>query len=340
MRVRLSGRRVRPGLAGALMIGALAGCDNVAWGGADFEWRPPPPKEVVEPEISEEPEEVLPPLPEGPVLFLVQRADAEWRAEPLGEIGADTLMPMATDALYPGFTARYVRERLGEGREFVLFQGSSRLGRFVAGAQVQPDSTYCQPRPSVSGFVELVPEAVGLTSFLALPAEQAGHLGRGLPVDLEMTRGQGITSYRLAEQLFNERRYRWPPDIAAARASVRVFPTAHSAQPLIASTYLYRDGLGVGAAPEAAYSMFFIAEDRGSEYAPTYVWYRNVEESGKGAPRLQTWGDWDADGQEELLLDVFGAESRWLAALDRPGGATQWHLSFQDACGQPRRPAA
>lgn len=317
------------------MIGGLAGCDNVAWGGAEFEWRPPPPKEVVEPEVTEAPEEVTVPLPEQPVVFLVRRAGGTWQAEPIGEVAGDALTPLPTEASTPGFTARYVRERLVEGREFTLFQGSTRVGRFIAGSDVRPDSLYCQPRPSVAGIVELIPEVAGRSTFLALPSEHASHLGRGsLPQD-EVTRGLGITSYRLVEDLLNARNYRWPPDIASARADVQAFTTSRSEQPLVASTYLYRDAISVGPAPENAYSLFFIGENQGSGYGTTFVWYRPVDSETKGVPRFLTWGDWDGDGQDELLLDVFGSSGRWLAALDRGAQAREWQVAFQDLCGQP-----
>jgi hypothetical protein len=41
--------------------------------------------------------------------------------------------------------------------------------------------------------------------------------------------------------------------------------------------------------------------------------------------------DWDGDGEEEILLEVFGADARWWAALDRENGA--WSIAFQDPCG-------
>jgi len=314
------------------MIGALTACDNVEWGGSSFEWRPPPPKEVVEPVAAEVEEEALPPLPEGPVLFLAHRgADDIWSVSPIGELGTDALAPLSNDQDVPGFTARYVRERLVEGREFTLFEGQTRLGRFISGSSVAPDSTHCQARPSVSGLVEVLPEVSDRTVFLALPSDQADFLTRAPVRAMQPDRGHSITSYRLVEQLLNERRYRWPPDVAAARASLMTIPNSGEGAPLILSTYLYRDGLGIGPAPENAYSLFMIGENDGNGYRSTFDLYRNVQSDGKGAPRLLSRGDWDGDGQQELLLDVFGADSRWLAALDRT--ASGWQLVYQDACG-------
>ncbi len=327
---------MRRAVVGALMIGALTGCDNVEWGGSSFEWRPPPPKEVEEPEATEVVEEALPPLPESPVLFLAHRAaNDSWFVTPIGEIGANALSPLSTDDELPGFTARYVEERLVEGREFTLFEGKTRLGRFIAASETRPDSTHCLARPSVSGIVEVLPDAANRDLFLALPSDEAGFLTREPLRSLQPDRGQSIASWRMVEEVLNQRRYRWPPDIADARAALAAVPNSGDGPAVILSTYMYRDGIRVGPAPGPAYSLFIIGENPGSGYRPTFHLYRKVEDGGKGAPRLLTRGDWDGDGHEELLLEVFGTNSRWLAALDKDTDAGTWQVAYQDACGQP-----
>ena len=89
----------------------------------------------------------------------------------------------------------------------------------------------------------------------------------------------------------------------------------------------------IGPAPGEAYSLLIIGEPRGNRFERTFTWYRRVEEEGKGAPRLFSKMDWDGDGEEELLLEVFGECSRWWAALDKENGS--WTLAFQDPCGTP-----
>ena len=40
--------------------------------------------------------------------------------------------------------------------------------------------------------------------------------------------------------------------------------------------------------------------------------------------------DWDADGETELLVEVFGEEARWFMALDRRNGS--WTRIHEPVC--------
>ena len=73
------------------------------------------------------------------------------------------------------------------------------------------------------------------------------------------------------------------------------------------------------------------ADVDGTNYVEEYVSYRSVEDEGKGIPRYFDHLDWDGDGADEILLDVFGANRRWFSALDRTDD--QWTRSFDAECG-------
>ena len=60
-----------------------------------------------------------------------------------------------------------------------------------------------------------------------------------------------------------------------------------------------------------------------------YMDYRPVSQ-GKAATRYFQQADWDGDGQSEILLEVFGEDARWMAALDRRSG--RWVRVYEASC--------
>ena len=94
-----------------------------------------------------------------------------------------------------------------------------------------------------------------------------------------------------------------------------------------------RDALSVGAAAsQSSYAIFVLGQGGPETYASAFEWYRPVSSDGKGAPRLWEQADWDGDGEVEILLQVFGENARWSAALDRRNG--RWTRIFEESCGQ------
>jgi hypothetical protein len=100
---------------------------------------------------------------------------------------------------------------------------------------------------------------------------------------------------------------------------------------MVAATFVYRDALAVGPARPGAYALFLLGSRIGNEYREGFAWYRAADADGKGTPRYLDHLDWDADGDTEILLDVFGSSRRWFAALGQRGG--EWVRTYQDACG-------
>ena len=94
----------------------------------------------------------------------------------------------------------------------------------------------------------------------------------------------------------------------------------------------------IGPAPDDSYSLLVVGEPTSRQYNRTFTWYRRVGDEGKGAPRLFSWMDWDQDGDAEILLEVFGADSKWWVALERENG--NWTVAFQDPCGTPEAQVA
>jgi hypothetical protein len=66
--------------------------------------------------------------------------------------------------------------------------------------------------------------------------------------------------------------------------------------------------------------------------------YNEYASTGKAAPRLIDYLDWDRDGQVELLLQHYGTADTWLTAVGHAGN--EWRSIFQHRCAPPPAPAA
>ncbi len=320
----------------AVILTAAQGCDNVTWGGIDVRLEGPPPRDSVNPAPAEI-ERVaqgtpLPELPSGPILLAGTRSGATATLTVVGEVQFDAVADFPTEEQIPGYRDHFSSELLAPGTEFILFSVGVRVGRLVA-ESTGVDERFCVARPTVTGTVELVPSAANATRFLALPAAQAGGRTYEPHRSLSHDYDQRLASTRLATETIPRVGAAWPPSVLEMRADMQAFQFQGADGPAIAASFLYRDRLQVEAATDAAYSIFVIGEMGSGGYEASYVWYRPAGSEGKGAPRFFDHLDFDGDGVAEVLLDVFGRDSRWFASLARRNGG--WTTAFQDSCGQP-----
>lgn len=326
------GFMVRRWLTLFVIVTAPSGCDNVAWGGVDVRLEAPPPKaqqpvdEAQEEAASDVP---LPELPSGPLLLAGTRDGSNATLAVVAEIRPDGLAPLPSEAEAPGFAAYLARQRLGPGTHFVLFSEGVRVGRLTVG-QNGSDARFCQPRPTVTGVVEMVPSAANATRLLAVSADAVAERPFQPHRSWSHDYDQRVASLTLAQAAIAELGAPWPPSVLEARADIQAFDLPDAAR-AIAATFLYQDRLAVARPGDGAYSLFVLGTESDGDYVRSFTWYRRADQDGKGAPRYFDHLDWDGDGASEILLDVFGAEGRWFAALDR--GAAQWTRSFQDPCG-------
>lgn len=325
----------------AVIVTAASGCDNVTWEGVDVRLQaaePPPGSLLGDSLVVEEPG--LPPLPEGPVVYLVRRDGASASAFALASREEGRMVPLPSEAENPGFTEHFVGNVLPPGEELVLFADGRRLGTFVAGTEFGSDRTFCAPRPRVDGIVELVPGAAGVETYLAVPAGEAADTPRGTWSPLESTPELRTASLNLAGELMNQFRSPWPQGtVAAIRRDLTVVTPAappgieaEAPRPPFAATFVNEDGLRVGETGRNAWSLFYVARYEGTSYQPTLVRYRLFERDGKATPRLMTWSDVTGDGREEMVLEVFGSRDRWLALAGHQDG--EWQVLLEDACGE------
>lgn len=325
-------------LSTLVIVAAVTGCDNVAWGGVDVRLEPPPDREPIAEEGAAQPEApVLPDLPAGPVLFRVDRTGGRTSASPVGEIAGASLVSLSAEREHPGFREHFARERM-VGREFILFADGVRVGRFLAGDSVRVDGEACTEPPTVTGVIEVIPEAAQGTRFLALETSHVTDAEWGPYAPTTVDQGWRATAANVAGTVIMDAGTRWPPSMGGARGDVHVARFRADEPPLLAGTYLYQDQMAITEAPEGAYAFFYLAENRGTGYRFTYYWLRAAGEDGKGAPRYYGHLDWNGDGRDEVVLEVLGADSRWHAALART--ETGFELTYQDPCGSPEQQAA
>lgn len=316
------------------IVTAAIGCDNVSWGGMSFSLEGPPADSLASPEGGPDSSPADPQRIEyGPLLYAGFRQEDSATVVPVAELVEGGLHPLPAGETGLRMAAQVLRERLLPGKELALFQQGSRIGTLILSDARGTSTEYCSPRAEASGHIELIPSAAEAQKFLALEESEGRRLNHGSIQLLPVERSHRIAALNLGGEALNELRAQWPAALQNIRQDLQVFQPGDRQTPSIAATFLFQDQLSTGLPPDDAYALLILGEYRGTRWERTYTWYRRVGDEGKGAPRFFSKMDWDHDGQEELLLEVFGADSRWWAALDMENG--RWTLDFQDPCGAP-----
>lgn len=324
------------GLAIPVIVWIGTACDNVAWGGIHVRIDQPPPAPGAPPDegeapAAEEEETGEEPLPEGPVVYAVRGAGDTVTIVPVGERDDGGIRPLFPGADAAVFAARFAEAAYGPDRELALFAGGARVGSVTPDGPLELlDSAYCPPRPTTTGVVELVRGAAGVERFVAVAEGAARGIPRGGYDPPEMRRTYYFAAYDLASTEVRERRVPWPPDWIAARADLRPIRVRGDGPPAFAATYLYRDALRVGPAPDDGYALFLLAEEGEGGFEAGFVWFREHGPETKLAPRLLDHVDLDGDGIQELVLEFLGARSRSFGVVAHR--ADGWELVHRDRC--------
>jgi hypothetical protein len=319
-----------------LIVSMASACDNVEWGGIEVRRQGPPATSVgVVPDTAGARQDSLELLPTGPVLYMAERDSSGLRLMPVGAIVGDSLVPFPSEQLVPGYRARFVRELLPRGAEFVLFSAGVRVGGFTV-QTVETDESFCVARPAARGVIEMIPEAMTQTRFLALPRAHASRYEWGALQVMEADREQRDATLSLPAVVLGQLRAERSPNIVDMRWDMQTFLPNGVGPAWVAASYLFRDRMRIETPPPSAYSLFLLATPGTSGYETVYSWYRQVAQEGKGAARLFEQFDWSGDGQTDMLLEVLGEDKRWVAALEMRGG--QWTRVYEDPCGAAASP--
>ncbi len=321
-----------------LMVGivtATFGCDNVSWGGMSLSLEGPPrdSSAISEVEVPEGAQR----FEYGPLLFAGVREGDSARVVPVAELVDGVLRPLPPGDAGARMAEQVLEERLAPGQRLTVFHGGTRIGTFTTSASLGTTTEYCSPRAQASGHVELVPSASEAQRFMALAEGTGGPWSFGLYQNFVAERAQRNAIQNIAGVALNEARAQWPTALQNIRQDLQLFLPPGGETPAVVASFLFQDQMEIGPAPDQAYSLLVVGEPAGRQFNTTFTWYRRVADEGKGAPRLFSLMDWDQDGEDELLLEVFGADSKWWAALERENG--NWTLAFQDPCGTPEAQA-
>ncbi|HUF11684.1 MAG TPA: hypothetical protein VMN78_01125 [Longimicrobiales bacterium] len=315
----------------ALIVVALSACDNVDWGGIDVAVVPPPPRGAGGQAADAEAE--LGPMPSGPVLYYVRTDSAGGMIVPVGEIAGDSLVALGAAADPELYGARFISEHLRRGAEFTLFRRGSRVGTLVVQSAEVPMEVECRRLPRGRGTLEIgrIDSLAAGVEFIAL-AKSAAPEGQRATVPLRATGGMMRVTPILAERALRARGAQLPGNWGAAMAQLQPFPVSSSGDAGIAATFLVDDQLQIGN-DDTGYSMLLLAVPRGdlTGYDTAYVAHSAYETTGKRAPRLIDFLDWDRDGGAELLLEVYGTRTAWFETVG-PVSESGWERGFVETC--------
>jgi hypothetical protein len=319
----------RAPLAGCLILTFLVACDNVSWGGADVTIVPPPPKANGAPEPGIEPGSER--LPGGPVLYHVELSNSGGRITPIAEIAGDSLSALRPIRDPQAWGEAFIERHLEPGSEFVLFHEGVRVGTLIA-QTAAIDASGCRPMPRGTGTLELGQNAAGVREFLALAKAQAPQIQRRNEQPLVPTRTMRVLAPILADRMLRSRKSPLPGNWEKALVQLQPFPVPGSTDQAFTATFLVSDTLGPGL-DDKGQALFFVALPASMGYDTAFVEFRNYATTGKAAPAVLDFLDWNSDDVPDLLLRVQGVNDAWYEAVGRRNG--RWRTLFTDRCERP-----
>jgi hypothetical protein len=274
------------------------------------------------------------PLPEGPLLFYVVPTAQSATMIPVGEISGDTLLPLRAQGDARRYASQLIAAHMRRGSEFVLYRRGTRVGNFVIQEATVPSGNVCPLLPTARGTLELASGAQQIPEYLAISKVSAPEMGRNVPFTTEPTRNMQVIAPILAERMIRARGAELPGNWQRAMAQLQPFPIGNSRDAGFATTFLVGDELGVGG-DNLGYSVFFVGQP-GAQfgYDTVFVSFNNYPQTGKAAPRVVDFLDWNRDGQVDLLLQMYGSNGTWFEAVSRSQRG-EWRRSFRDKCDNP-----
>ena len=297
-------------LAGLVILALglpLTACD-VEWGGAQVALEDPAPEEEVEdtPE-----EEVIIPLPAGPLLYRVQATDDGLAtvvpvARMTDSLPADLELPEEFDA---DFRARFDSAFLASGTELAFIADGRRIGTILLGDDRHIWNATC---PSATDATTLLVTGQQLpVSGFALPLDLVAS-APGASNPIETDRRMRTYGPVLTENLLERRGY--DRAYLAQRADLTTVSYAGDEGPAIVATYLVNDSLTPEWTEGRAVSLFFMAR---YEPARGYysVWHEYRRYQSAEDREIFTHENWlEAPPGRLDFLELYGDGSERLAA--------------------------
>lgn len=307
-------------VAALLILTAPAACDNVEWGGTSFQVVTPPPPGAGDASAPEPGAIAGLGLPTGRVLFhVVRNANGTATVVPVGEISGDSLRTLRRPA---GVSPQAYEQRFREAvmppnAQFVLFRRGAEVGTVTVQA---PSRVTACGVPTAQGQATTVAAAAADREFLAFRKGLAPDvMGEYRPPQVEGT----IQRYAslVAERMVLQNGLARPRSWSGAQRDLQALDVIRGGHPEMAATYLVGDQLGPGAPEPDGWSVFYVADyEQRAGYTPVYQEVRDYDKTGKGAPKLVDHLNWNAAGQHEMLVQVFGVRESWYEVISRDRG--------------------
>lgn len=304
--------------ASLLILTALSACDNVKWGGSEVQLVPPPPAGGAR-DVSESAQTYADlGLPSGTVVFHVFKTAQGARVVPVAEVSGDSLRTLRRPAgVAPeAYESRFRQAVLENGAQLDLFRRGAAVGtvQIQAAGPVTPCGV-----PTASGVATTVAAAADVGEFLAFRRGLAPRvIGEYAPPQVtgSMRTFASIVAERLVLQNGLPRPRSWP----GAQRDMQPVEVVGGGTPEMVATYLVGDSLGVGAGQPDGYSILYAASyETRTGYTPFYTEVRDYRRTGKAAPKLVDYLNWNGRGGPEMLIQVFGPEQAWyeVVSMDR-----------------------
>ncbi len=255
-------------------------------------------------------------MPAGTVLFHLVREAEGTRLIPVAEVVGEQLRTLRRPAgVSPeAYESRFGQAVIPAGAQFDVFRRGARVGTFTV--QGTGAVTHCG-LPTATGGLTTVAAAADAREFLAFRRGLAPEV-RGEYTPPQITGSIRTYASILAERLILQAGLPRPRSWAGAQRDLQAIEIMPGGHPEMAATYLVGDAMQVGPADPNGYSVFYLADfevRRG--YTPIYQEVRNYGQTGKAALRLVDHLNWDGQEGEEILLQIFGADQSWYAALSQ-----------------------
>lgn len=305
---------------GFVLLTTIPACDNFEWGGSDVQIVPPPPASGAVRIAPDAQAFAQFGMPTGTVLFHLVRGDGDVRLIPIAELSGDSLRTLRrpADVSPAAYEERFRETVIPEGSQFEVFRRGASVGTFNlqgAGA-VTPCGL-----PTATGNLTTVAAAADADEFLAFR--------RGLAPEVrgEYTPPQVNGSIRtyasiVAERLILQNGLPRPRSWGGAQRDLQAIEIMPGGNPEMATTYLVGDSLAAGPGDPQGYSVFYIADyETRRGYTPIYSEVHNYSQGGKLAPRFVDYLDWNANGGEEILVEMYRPDGSGYKVLSQRDGS-------------------
>lgn len=323
-----------PRLAPVLILTALSACDNVKWGGAEVQLVPPPPAGGAQPGESGDASYADLGLPSGTVVFhVVKQPTGGVRVIPVAEVSGDSLRTLRRPANVDpqAYETRFRAAVLGKDAQLDLFRRGAKVG--TASIQAEAPITTCGV-PTATGVAVTVAAAADAPEFLAFR--------KGLSPDVigEYSPPQVNGSMRtyasiVAERLVLQKGLARPRSWTGAQREMLPLEVVGGGTPEMSATYLAGDRMAIGAPDPDGWSVFYVAAyESATGFSPVYNEVRDYRTQPKAVPHLVDYLDWNGEGGNEMLIQVFGEKDTWYEAVSMDRG-NRWTKVWEgEACAK------